>query len=87
MHSGAAERVHAQVDGRPANHVHVDHVAEIHDVGTEIVVAMRGGGVKSLRVRNLLQVAKLAFEKLVRPGFDPARDVSLRRVRRWEGCT
>ena len=49
---GAAERIDPQADLRAANGVHVDHVAEIGDVGVEIVVPVRRGGAKSLLERN-----------------------------------
>ena len=43
MHPGATQRIHAQTDVRAANRLHVEHVAEIADVGVEIVVAVRRG--------------------------------------------
>ena len=42
MDAGAAERIDAQAELRAADDVHVDHVAEVGDVGVEVIVPVRG---------------------------------------------
>ena len=83
--AGAAERIHAQADLRAANRVHVDHIAEIADVGIEIVVPVRRGGAKSLLERNPLHALQAVLEKLVGLRFDPAGDVASPPARRSAG--
>ena len=41
MDAGPAERVHAQVEARAADGVHVEDVPQVADVGVEIVVPVR----------------------------------------------
>ena len=77
--AGAAERIDPQADLRAANGLHVDHIAEISNVGVEVVVPVRCGGAQRLLVRNPVHAAQAAFEKLVRLRLDPVRDGWLRR--------
>ena len=49
---GAAERIYAQADLRAANGVHVDHIAEVANVGIKVVMPVRRGGAKRLLEGN-----------------------------------
>ena len=80
---GAAERIHPQADLRAANGVHVDHIAEIANVGIEVVVPVRRGGAKRLLERNPLHTPQAVLEKLVCLRFDPIGDDVFRRPAVW----
>ncbi len=77
--AGSAEWIDPQVDLGAANDLHVDDIAEVFRVGVEVVVAVGCGGTQRLLVRNPVDAAETAFEKLVRLRLDPVRDGWLRR--------
>ena len=79
MHAGAAHRVHTHAHLRCADHVHVDHVAEVTDVGAEKVVAMRRRSLQGLGMRHALHAFETRFEQAIGLGFDPACDGLTRR--------
>ncbi len=79
MDPGTAERIDAHADLRAANGVHIDHIGEVSDVGAEIVVPVRRGGVKGLFESDPLQTQKVILEKLVCLRLDPGGDIRFRR--------
>jgi hypothetical protein len=52
VNAGAAERIDSQANIRAANGIHVDHIAQIIDIGVEIVVTMCRLRAKSAFERN-----------------------------------
>ncbi len=73
--AGAAERVHAEVELAGADRIEVDDVAEIGDVGAEVVVAVGGARPQRARVREALDVGVRPFEHCVGLRLDPRRDI------------
>ena len=45
MHAGAAERIDADLHAGAADRLHVDDVAEVGDVGPDIIVALDAGAI------------------------------------------
>ena len=74
MNPGAAERIDAKADLRVTNGVHVDHIAEIANVGVKVVVPVGCGGTKSLFQGGPLHLLQSALQILVGLRFDPAGD-------------
>ena len=79
MDAGAAKRIDAETELRAANDVQVDHVAEVADVGAEIVVPMRRRGAQSLLIGNPFHPFEPGFEQRIRLRLDPVGDSVVRR--------
>src|SRR5581483_8358491 len=62
VHPRAAERIHSHAYLRATNGVHVDHVAQIADIGVQVVMSMGRGTSQSFLVRDTLDLPELLFE-------------------------
>jgi hypothetical protein len=74
MDAGTAEGINAQMKFCAANDVHVNHVAKVVDIGSDVVMPMRRRGAQRLRVRNSLHARKPRFQQFIRFCLDPTGD-------------
>ena len=80
MHTGAAQRVHSQMDAGAPDRVEVDDVAEVGDIGVEIIMRVCCRGLARLRQRHALDVLQGAFEQRIGAILNPAGDTGVRRA-------
>src|SRR5271170_4630140 len=74
MHSCAAERIDSNLNARAPNLLHVDDVAEVADVGADVVVLVQGRGRERALVWNALHSGELVFEEFVSRILNPICD-------------
>ena len=67
----APERIHTHAELCSADHLHVDHVAEIGDVGAKEVAPVGRRGFARLVERNTLHAGQAGLENFIRLVFDP----------------
>ena len=79
VNAGATQRIHAHADVGAANRIHIEHIAEIVDICIEKIVAVGRAGAQGLLVRNSAHALEAALQKRISPGFNPSRDVVVRR--------
>ena len=79
VNPGATKRIHAHIDVRAANRIHIEHAAEIAYVSIEKVMPVGGSGALGLLEGNPFHALEAAFQKPIGPGFDPSCDVVIRR--------
>ena len=80
MNGGAAERIDADFHARRFDQRHVDGIAEIGDIGTDVVVQMRRGGLAGALVRKPRNALHVGLHIGVGGLFDLARHVGVGRT-------
>jgi hypothetical protein len=70
----ASERVDTEAQARAANDVEIDHVAQVLDVGIQVVMAVCGRGTQGARKGHALHALELGFQQRVGLARDPVRD-------------
>ena len=80
MHRGAAERIDADLHARGADGLHVDHIAEVLDIGRDEIVPVNVRRLAGAIERNPLDAAQHVLEQRVGVLLDHAGDVGVGRA-------
>ncbi len=84
MDTGTAQRVDPDGHARRADRLHVDDIAEVGDIGTDIIVAVNADGLLRTAIRHSLHAPHLILQEGVGGALDHRRDIGVGRPAvRW----
>ena len=79
-HAGAAQGIDADFDAGGADRLHVDDIAEVGDIGPDVIVAMHAGRLARAVIGDALDALQAVFEIAVGGALDAGGDVGIGRT-------
>ena len=79
MHARAAQRIDPDSDAGAADRFHVEDIAEVGDIGPDIIMAVNVDDLAGAVIGDAFDAAKVVFEIAVGGALDSRGDVGIRR--------